>query len=231
RYDPARAAHQRTGVLCRLRHLLYHRAPARPWPRRRQTASGRRTRSTEPAPRSSAAGGRISVPTSLVIARRRSAAHLRDVLLADLRRVDLLRGRLELVDRVIEVERAFLLEAQEVHARDDVVLEIRAHEAARFELVDDLHDLVVEREQALGARLAKLQPLAERHVLERLEALHDRGVRAGGEPRALLVRRTEGDEVGFLEDGGEVALRVAATRAHEAAVHADHLERALLQVV
>src|SRR5262249_18315805 len=102
--------------------FLYHRAPARPRPRRRQTASGRRTRSTEAARRSSPAGGRISVPTSLVIARRRSAAHLRDVLLADLRRVDLLRGRLELVDRVVEVERAFLLEAQEVHARDDVVL-------------------------------------------------------------------------------------------------------------
>src|SRR4029077_11311874 len=66
----------------------------------------------------------------------RSTARLGDVFLLDAIDVELLRAGDDLVERLVEVEGARLLEARVVHARDYERFEIGTREPFRFQLLD-----------------------------------------------------------------------------------------------
>jgi hypothetical protein len=81
------------------------------------------------------------------------------------------------------------------------------------------------------ALLALAERLLERALQELVDALQDRRERPAREAPVLLVHDAERDEVRRLELERPVLLARARLLLGEAAVHADHLERLLLEVV
>src|SRR5216684_3204607 len=122
---------------------------------------------------------------------------------------------------------AFRLGRGPAHPRDVLFVDV-----VHVKLPPHLQHLRDRRIELRGARalLSNCEPFLQGQIEKLFEPFVDRMVSAPREPRALFVCRPEGDERGFFEEGSELQL-VPRAGAHQAAIHPDYLERALLEIV
>src|SRR6267154_1408823 len=168
----------------------------------------------------------------LVLGIRRTARRGK-VFLLDFLGVEFRRALAHGLQDFLERRRLALDPAKGVDARHDEGAQIRADEAARFQLGDDLGDARIQVHQHAGVPLVQFDRFRQRLLRKLFQPPHDRIVGAAGELAVLLVADTERDERGFLQVVGELsfcASRVLGVP-QQAAGDADHFERLLAQVV
>src|SRR5882762_10480543 len=123
--------------------------------------------------------------------------------------------------------------AQGVDARDDEGAQIRADEAARLQLRDDLGDARIQVNEHVGVPLVQFDRFRQRLLRKLFQPAHDRVVGAAGELAVLLIADAERDERGFLQVVGELSFGASRVLGvpQQAAGDADHFERLFAQVV
>src|SRR3984893_6800041 len=154
-----------------------------------------------------------------------------DVLVAHLRDVEGLDVVDELAERLLEAGERLALPGERGGAGKDVVLHVRMVDPALLDAGHRAAQRLVGLAHQGGPLLALLQRLREVALEELVDAPEDRREGAAREALVLLVEQAQGDEVGRLELEGVGLLARARGLLQEAAVHADHLERLLLEVV
>src|SRR5262249_41586559 len=137
----------------------------------------------------------------------------------------------QLRERLVERRQRLARARERTGAREHVVLHVGMVDPALLERGDSTSERRVGGLHARGALLAFAERRLERALQELVDALQDRSEGAAREAAVLLVDDAERDEVGRLELEAPVVLARARLLLGEPAVHADHLERLLLEVV
>src|SRR5436190_8930911 len=154
-----------------------------------------------------------------------------DVLVPDLGDVEALDVVDELLEGLVEGRQGLALSRERRGAREDEVLHVRVVDAALLDLGDHVHQRLVGGPDELRALLPLLERLGEASLEETVHAAQDGREGAAREALVLLVEEPQRDEVWRLELEGVVFLPARGLVGHETAVHADDLERLLLEVV
>src|SRR5713101_7996669 len=154
-----------------------------------------------------------------------------DVLVPDLGDIEALDVVDELLEGLVEGRQGLALARERRGAREHEVLHVRVIDAALLDLGDHVHQRLVRCADQLRALLALLERLGEASLEELVHAAQDGRECAAREALVLLVEEPERDEVRRLELERVVLLAARRLIGHEAAVHADDLERFLLEVV
>src|SRR2546426_9035983 len=163
--------------------------------------------------------------------RRQHDARALDLVVAHLRHVELLEVVLQLLERLLEGGQRLARLGQRRRAREQVVLHVGMVDATLLHLGHHGGQGLVGRAHERGALLALLQPTAQRRLQKLVDAAQDRRESAAREALVLLVEEAERDQVRGLELEGPVLLGGGRLLGLGAAVHADDLERLLLEVV
>src|SRR5215470_6612667 len=165
---------------------------------------------------------------------RRGRAHdggALDVVVPDLGDVEALDVLHELLEGLVEGRQGLALAREWRGAREHVVLHVRVIDAALLDLRDHVAQGLVSGPHHFRALFPLLEGLGEPALQELVHAAQDRGEGPACEPLVLLVEETQRDEVCRLELKSVVFLAVARLLDREPPVHADDLERFLLEVV
>src|SRR5882724_11047367 len=143
--------------------------------------------------------------------------------------------RFEVVPKLLEgllERRQRLARARERRrAGQEVVLHVGVVDPALFDLRDDDAERRVRRADQVGALRPRVEALRQRLLQELVDPAENRRERAAREPLVLLVEEAEGDEVRRFELKRPRLLGGLGLLLHERPVHADDLERLLLEVV
>src|SRR5690606_38630373 len=174
---------------------------------------------------------RLGAASALLRRRRHRARGPLHVLVADLRKIARLDVFFTFRERLLERRQRLAGARQRRGAGEEEVLDVGVVDAALLELRDRGAERLVGLADELGALLPLRQRLGEVAGEELVDPLQDRRERAAREALVLLVEQAERDQVRRLELEGEVLLAGLRRFLGEDAVHADHLERLLLQVV
>src|SRR5436190_10079146 len=166
--------------------------------------------------------------------RRRRRQHDRralDLVVAQLRDVELLEVVPELLERLLERGQRFARPRERRGACQQIVLHVRVVDATLLDLRHHAGQRLVGRAHEAGALLALFQAPPQRYLQEFIDSSQNRGEGAAGEALVLLVEQPERDQMGGLELKRPVLFGRRRLLALGAAVHADDLERLLLEVV
>src|SRR5436309_1997408 len=163
--------------------------------------------------------------------RRHHDGRALDLVVADLRNVELLEVVLELLERLLERRQGLAGLRERRRPRQHVVLHVRVIDAALLDLGHHARQRLVGRAHEAGALLALREAAAQRRLEELVDPSQDRREGAAREALVLLVEEAERDQVRGLELEGPVLLGGRGLLGLRAAVHADDLERLLLEVV
>src|SRR2546425_4496324 len=186
-----------------------------------------------PETRGDAASSGMSrfVPTCSLARGDRHDRRALDLVVTDPGDVERLEVRAELLEGLLEGRQRFARPGERRGAGQHVVLHVRVVDAALLDLRDDLAQGRVRLADERGALPALLEALRQRELQELVHPPQDRRERPARESLVLFVEEAERDEVGGLELRLPALLGARGLVLRERPVHADDLERFLLEVV
>src|SRR6267142_563145 len=137
----------------------------------------------------------------------------------------------QLLEGLLERRQRLARARERRRAGQEVVLHVGVVDPALFDLRDDDAERRVRRADQVGALRPRVEALRQRLLQELVDPAENRRERAAREPLVLLVEEAEGDEVRRFELKRPRLLGGLGLLLHERPVHADDLERLLLEVV
>src|SRR5213594_2397145 len=154
-----------------------------------------------------------------------------DVLVPHLADVEVGHALPQLLERLLEGRQRLALSRKWRGAREDEVLHVGMVDPALLDPGHDDGQRLVGLSDEARALLALADAFLQRRLEELVDAPEDRREGASGEALVLLVEQAERDEVRRLELERPLFLGARRLTLGEAPVHADDLERLLLEVV